>query len=221
MATTSRKTALRRGQISREAVLDAAAEVLASEGLPGLTMRRVALRLGVEAMSLYHHVRGKRDILEGLVGRFLSGIATPDAAAPWPERLRALALDLYRILAANPWLVTALTTEQIEPREPPVLAAMEAALGIFEEAGLDPSQRVSAFRGLLALCLGLALTHTVGLQMSPDQAEAVFARSDIEQWAGLGVPRLAALAPQFLITRPRDDLMFMLDAFVRALKVQG
>jgi hypothetical protein len=54
--------------------------------------------------------------------------------------------------------------------------------------------------------------------MSPAQAEAQFAVADVDQWANADVPRLAALAPQFLLTRPRDDLRFMLDAYVAALE---
>jgi AcrR family transcriptional regulator len=217
MVRKARKPAPRRGQLSRDAVVEAAAAILATEGLAGLTMRRVADRLGIEAMSLYNHVRDKRDLLGGVAGRALSGIAKPDPAEPWPQRLRSLVLSLYEILAANPWLVMVLTTEQIEPREPSVLAAMDAAIAIFEEAGLDPGRRVSAFRGLLALCFGLVLTHTIGLRMSPAQAEVRFAEADADQWSDSGAPHLAALAPQFLLTKPRDDLQFMLDAYIAAL----
>jgi TetR/AcrR family tetracycline transcriptional repressor len=221
MDRKARKPAHQRGQLSREAIVEAAAATLAAEGLPGLTMRHVADKLGVEAMSLYNHVRDKRDLLDGVAGRTLAGITTPDPAQPWPQRLRTLVLSLYDILAANPWLVMVLTTEQIEPREPSVLSAMETAIAIFEEAGLDPPRCVSAFRGLLALCFGLVLTHTIGLRMSPAEADARFAEADVDQWANAGVPRLTALAPQFLLTKPHDDLRFMLDAYIAALEGQS
>ena len=221
MDTKPRKTPHRRGQLSREVIIEAAAEVLASSGLAGLTMRRVADSLGVEAMSLYNHVRDKRDLLDGLATRALAKIAVPDPRLTWPERLRLLALDFYAILADSPWLVMALTAEQIEPRDPAILAAMAAALAIFEEAGLTPAQRVSAFRGFLALCLGMVLTHTIGLRMSLGQAEAEFAATDIDRWAVDVPPPMAALAPQFLLTRPADDLQFMLDAYIRALELQS
>ena len=110
-----------------------------------------------------------------------------------------------------------LTTEQIEPRDPSVLAAMATAIAIFEEAGTDPGQRVSAFRGLLALCFGLVLTHTIGLRVSPAEAEVQFAAADPGQWNDSGAPHLAALAPQFFLTKPRDDLVFMLEAYIAAL----
>ncbi|MFI4935527.1 MAG: TetR family transcriptional regulator [Caulobacterales bacterium] len=220
MDRTSRKQAPQRGQLSRQAIAEAAAGILAAEGLTGLTMRKVAGALGVEAMSLYNHVRDKRDLLDSVAGLKLSRLVTPDRARPWPERLRTILLSLYEILTADPWLVMVLTTEQIEPREPAVLAAMEAAILVFEEAGLSRAQRVSAFRGGLALCFGLVLTHTIGLRMTPSQAEKQFALADLDQWSEAGVPHLADLAPQFMATRPGDDLRFMLDAYVAALERQ-
>jgi len=217
MKKSARKPSVRRGQVSRDLIIEAAAEILAQGGLPALTMRAVADKIGVEAMSLYNHVNDKRDLLDGVAGRTLSRIAVPDPMLPWPKRLRMLVLSLYDVLAANPWLVMVLTTEQIEPREPAVLAAMEAAIAIFEEAGLDPSRRVSAFRGLLALCFGLVLTHTIGLRMSPSEAETQFAAADVDAWRTAEAPHMAQLAPQFLMTRPSDDLTFMLDAYIAAL----
>jgi AcrR family transcriptional regulator len=53
--------------VSRRAeILDAAVEVLESEGPDALTMRRLAAALGIRAPSLYKHVHGKDDIESGL-----------------------------------------------------------------------------------------------------------------------------------------------------------
>lgn len=50
--------------LSREQIVDAAFDVLDREGLDGLTMRRVATVLGVQAPALYWHVRNKSDLLD-------------------------------------------------------------------------------------------------------------------------------------------------------------
>jgi TetR/AcrR family tetracycline transcriptional repressor len=214
----ARKPPHRRGQLSRDAIVEAATAILAADGLAALTMRRVADRLGVEAMSLYNHVRDKRDLLDGVASRALAQLEVPDYGLPWPDRLRRLVLSLYEVLAANPWLVMVLTAEQIEPREPAILLAMDAAIAIFEDAGLEPPQQVSAFRGILALCFGVVLTHTIGLRMSPAQAESHFAASNVDHWKEAASPRLVTLAPQFFLTRPADDLKFMLDVYITALE---
>jgi AcrR family transcriptional regulator len=55
--------------LSRDRVLDAAIRVADRGGVATITMRRVAQELGVEAMSLYHHVPNKDAILDGVVDR--------------------------------------------------------------------------------------------------------------------------------------------------------
>jgi AcrR family transcriptional regulator len=55
-----------RDRLTRERVLAAAMAVADADGLPAVTMRRVAADLGVEAMSLYHHVPSKDGLLDGL-----------------------------------------------------------------------------------------------------------------------------------------------------------
>ena len=62
MATTSVRMPL-----SRDRVLAAAVTMADRDGLPAVTMRALAAKLGVEAMSLYHHLPGKDGLLDGLV----------------------------------------------------------------------------------------------------------------------------------------------------------
>ncbi|MGB4272039.1 MAG: TetR family transcriptional regulator, partial [Propionicimonas sp.] len=56
-------TATARAPLSRERLLAAAMALADVAGLSALTMRRLAADLGVEAMSLYHHVPGKELLL--------------------------------------------------------------------------------------------------------------------------------------------------------------
>src|SRR5258706_8048377 len=52
--------------LSRERVCREALALVDEEGLDALSMRRLGARLGVEAMSLYRHVRDKADLLDAL-----------------------------------------------------------------------------------------------------------------------------------------------------------
>ncbi len=207
----------RRARLTRQMILEAALEILSAEGLARLTMRRLAERLGVEAMSLYNYVDDKPDLLDGVASLVLSKIKPPDPGLPWAERLEAVMLNLYNALSAHPQLVTLLAAKQESPRDIAILAGMETIIGILEEAGLNPSQQVSAFRGMLALCFGLVLNHTMGLSTSLANAEAHWLDWDPRELARPDLPRLSRLAPYFLSTRPRDDLRFMLDAFLAAV----
>ena len=73
MATVTNSRSAR-GALSRERVLKAALDLADAEGLAGVTMRRLAADLGVEAMSLYHHVPGKEALLDGLVEALVAEI---------------------------------------------------------------------------------------------------------------------------------------------------
>ncbi|MGW5050005.1 TetR/AcrR family transcriptional regulator C-terminal domain-containing protein [Actinokineospora sp. NPDC004072] len=73
--------------LSRDRVLHAALAIADAEGIPALTMRRLAADLGVEAMSLYHHVANKEALLDGLVEVIMAEIADALAEpAPVGER---------------------------------------------------------------------------------------------------------------------------------------
>src|SRR5690242_7064299 len=53
-------------RLSREAILTAALQLVDDEGIDALTMRRLAATLGVNPMSLYHHLPNKAAVLAGL-----------------------------------------------------------------------------------------------------------------------------------------------------------
>ncbi len=58
-----------RQPLTREAIARAARQILVSEGLHAVSLRRVASMLGVTAPALYAHVADKRDLLQGIVGQ--------------------------------------------------------------------------------------------------------------------------------------------------------
>jgi AcrR family transcriptional regulator len=83
-------------------VLRAAIDLADREGLGTVTMRRLGQELGVEAMSLYHHVRDKDDVISGMVELLLSEISAP-GAGDWKETIRARALAARNHLRRHPW----------------------------------------------------------------------------------------------------------------------
>jgi AcrR family transcriptional regulator len=83
-------------------VLEATLALAEQGGLDAVSMRAVAGRLGVTPMALYHHVRDKQDLLDGLVERLLTELPIPDPELPWQERLRALSTSLRETAARHP-----------------------------------------------------------------------------------------------------------------------
>lgn len=99
-----------REPLSRERVLSAAMELADGEGLQAVTMRRLAAALGVEAMSLYHHLPGKDALLGGLVEALVDEIQVeidrPPQPVPEQDRraaLRLRCLAARQVMVRHPW----------------------------------------------------------------------------------------------------------------------
>lgn len=97
-----------RRRLSRDDVVATALDIIDAEGVTSCTMRAVASRLGVEAMSLYWHVANKQALLDAVVERVLTGPeAQVDRAAitDWQSALRVNAWGIRRLLHAHPNVV--------------------------------------------------------------------------------------------------------------------
>jgi AcrR family transcriptional regulator len=207
--------------ISRDVILAAALKILNDDGLEGLSMRKLAAALDIEAMSLYNHVKDKRDLLDGLVDRVLSQIELPDDRLAWDRRLELIALGLYAALVQHPALVIVMATEKGQPTDLRVLKGMDSLVAILAVSGLNPALQVSAYRGLLATCFGFVLAATQGLSKTQAQAQEDWETRGVQAWNAEALPHLAGLAPQFLQTHADDDYKFMLGAYLAALKTES
>ena len=92
--------------ITRERALAAAMRLADEGGLHELSMRKLAQQLGIEAMSLYHHVPNKDAILDGMVDRVFAGLELPKADGDWKRAMRARANAMLAALRRHPWAVS-------------------------------------------------------------------------------------------------------------------
>ncbi|MEV0062281.1 TetR/AcrR family transcriptional regulator [Nocardia sp. NPDC050718] len=123
-----------RPPLSRERVLDAAIRVADRAGAEAITMRRVAQELGVEAMSLYHHVPNKDAILDGVVDAVFAAIDLPPTDYDdWRDAIRARAHSAHRVLAQHTWALGLMDSRR-HPG-PATLRHHDAALGVLRTAG--------------------------------------------------------------------------------------
>ena len=143
--------------LTREKVLDAALRLVGENGLGGLSMRKLAAELGVEAMSLYNHVANKQDLLDGVAARVFEQVALPDPGLPWDERLRAAGLSAFGTLNRHPAVVRALTAEQANPLSEGAVRLMDAILGAMLDAGLDEYHAARGYRSLMGMVFGAVL----------------------------------------------------------------
>lgn len=125
-----------REPLTRDRVLAAGAAFADEHGLEAVSMRHVAHSMGVEAMSLYRHVRGKDDLLDGMVELIVARFPARDESVDWRESLRALVRGAHRELLAHPW-VAALATSR--PAVGPArVRFVDSVLGALLAGGCSP-----------------------------------------------------------------------------------
>lgn len=175
-------------RLSRTRILEVALKICDSEGLPSLTMRRLAADLGVGVMSLYRYVATKDDLLEGVVHLALQPLSMPDDG-DWDVRLASAIGRLYAALREHPGATQALAGGFIPgPALDPV---RDELLGILLDAGFDAARAVAYLHTLFTYAVGFAIV--AGHNNVPDAAESARIASLPPQQ----FPSLARVAPEF------------------------
>jgi AcrR family transcriptional regulator len=147
----------RRPQLTRERVIEEALAVIAHDGANALTMRRLAVRLGVVPGALYNHVRNKQQLHDLLLDGVLAEVDVHlDPLLAWAEQLKVLAHRLRRVLEDHPGVATILKTR--DPLGPHSLALAEAFLGPLQAAGFGDRQAGLAFFLLVDYTIGFAVS---------------------------------------------------------------
>jgi AcrR family transcriptional regulator len=151
--------------LSRERIVAAAIDIADADGLAGLSMARLAERLGCGTMSLYRHVESKEELLILM----LSAAPGPPPAvrdANWRRGLRAWADGLWDVYHRHPWILSAASSGP--PADPGQLAWLEAGLSALGSTGVAEREKLSAVMSLLHYVRGAAaLAIEVGNSAGP------------------------------------------------------
>lgn len=145
--------------LSRRRVLRAAVALADRDGLGSLTMRGLAHELGVEAMSLYHHVANKEAVLDGaievVIEEIVDAVEATSAAAPhddWQLALRARILTARSVLMRHPWAPRVLETRTT--MSPAIISYFDGTLGILRAGGFSYDLAHHAMHALGSRALG-------------------------------------------------------------------
>nr|WP_264932895.1 TetR/AcrR family transcriptional regulator [Streptomyces sp. A012304] len=114
-----------------------------AKGTAALTMRAIAEPLGVEAMSLYHHVAGREEILDGMVDAVFAEIDLPPRDTDWKSAMRHRAESARAALRRHPWAV-GLMDSRSRPG-PATLRHHDAVLGALRTGGFSVPMAAHAF----------------------------------------------------------------------------
>jgi TetR/AcrR family tetracycline transcriptional repressor len=207
-----------RQPLSKERIFDAALRLGDEHGLEGLSMRRVARALGVEAMSLYNHVPNKAAIVSGILELVLTGIELPDRALPWAERLRALGRTMYRAIGGHPIVATIITTGVANPHTIDALRPIEEIYAALHQAGFYDRDATRGANALTALIFGNVLLRPARESTSEDDERE-------RQWfqQNVSADELPHLHQALHAGQPADptDFHYQLDVLVMGLEARS
>jgi AcrR family transcriptional regulator len=162
-----------RPTLTRQRIVEAALALADERGGAALTMRALAGRLQVEAMSLYHHVRNREDLLDGIADLLVATeLPMPTARQPWDRALRDFAVGIRRTAQRHP---AAFQLVGLRPlRTARALQPVVALLARLEAAGIPAETAVAAYRLAAAYARGFALAEIAGLTLasSPPNVDA-------------------------------------------------
>ncbi len=204
MSTASPRPALDRGR-----VLDAAVELADEIGLEAMSMRRLADALGVTPMALYKHVEHREELVDGMVERIVSGIATPGAEQPWKEALRTRILSARSVMTAHPWAQSAVETRTTAG--PAVLAYMDSLMDVMFRGGFSADLVHHAMHALSTRMWGFTrdVLPTPTVPDDPDERARAMAGFAVTYPA---IVRMATTAPHAGAGCDADaELVFALD----------
>ncbi len=178
---------LARPSLNRTRVVDEAMRLADEEGLAALSMRALAGRLGVEAMSLYHHVAGKEALLDAMVDAVFADLHLPVVGGDWRAELRARSVSGRTVLLRHRWAVGLMDSRRSPG--PQSMRHHDAVLGCLAAQGFSLRAAGTAFALLDAHLYGF-MAQEVSL---PFEGEADLAALGAEI---LG-PEVRAAYPHF------------------------
>ena len=152
MSETSRQP------LTRERVLQGAVDLADEIGVEALTIRKLADALGVGPMTIYHHVPGKEQIIDGMVDIVFAEIARPPEDKDWKPAIRERYISAREVLNRHWW-----ASPLMETRTSPGPASIDhhdAVLGCFRRGGLTLEMTAHAYAVLDSFLYGFAMQES-------------------------------------------------------------
>jgi AcrR family transcriptional regulator len=182
--------------LNLERALQVALVVADDDGLEAVTMRRLARELGVEAASLYHHVNGKNQILDGLVDIVAAEIARPMPTTDWRAAISERAHNTRAGLRRHPWAVS-LMASRTTPG-PATLGLLETGIRCFREGGFSVPQAAHAISVVDSYVHGFVLQE-VNLPFRDESELAAMTGAIMETFPGSEFPYLFELTVEHVL----------------------
>jgi AcrR family transcriptional regulator len=204
--------------LSTQRVVAEAVRLADREGVHGLSMRRLAGELGAGAMSLYHYVANKDELLDAMIDVVFAEIELPPEDTDWQTAMRRRAVSTRDVLARHPWAI-GLMESRTTPG-PANLRHREAVTACLRRAGFSVVMATHANWLLDSYVYGFALQEA-GLPFDTagelaDMTEDVFLpQLPPEEFPYLHESAAALVAAGY---EPAEEFAFGLDLVLAALE---
>ncbi|WP_283136390.1 TetR/AcrR family transcriptional regulator [Rhizohabitans arisaemae] len=216
---TAGTPAPRRNSLTKEKVLRTAVAMADETGTGAPSMRKLAERLGIEAMSLYHHFRNKDLILDGMLDLVFGEIELPPDDIGWQAAMRRRADSMRGALIRHPWAISLM-----DSRKNPGHATLrhhDAVIGCLRSGGFSIAGATHAVSvldsyiyGFTLQGLSLPFTSSAGLEDVAGSILEQLPRDEFPHLTEMIVDR--ALKPGYVYTEEfRVGLDLILDGLRR------
>jgi AcrR family transcriptional regulator len=157
--------------LSRQRIVATAIELLDAQGLDGLTMRRLADRLGSGVMSLYWHVDSKEDVFDLALDSVLEYRGSPHIAQlhDWRGEIIHVLEDWRASMLRHPWSASLLSRRALGPN---TLGRLELLSKALSRAGVAAADMNVAIWSLWNYVMGATITRASFELSDEDRAAA-------------------------------------------------
>jgi AcrR family transcriptional regulator len=161
-------------ELTKDRIVRTAIAIADAEGMPAVTMRRLATELDVAVMSLYRHVPGKDDLVFLMADSIFGEAALPDPPPEgWRPQIEAVARLQWALARRHPWMPTVMSLTR-PMMVPSGMAHTDWTMRVYREIGFDLPTSLYLAVALSGFLMGIGAS----LQMEADAQRETGLTSD-------------------------------------------
>lgn len=141
-----------REKLTDRRIAEVALELIDSEGIEGLSMRKLAQSLGASTMAIYTYFPDKDAVLAAVAQLVLAEVDAPAEDIGWRDVIRRIMRSVREVGHQHP--NAALLIARFPPTTPDALAFVEAGFRSFRRSGFDDLNTARCYRALAAYSIG-------------------------------------------------------------------
>jgi AcrR family transcriptional regulator len=210
----------RQESLTREGIIEASIELLDSNGESGLTFRALSERLATGPGAIYWHIANKSDLLTAACDAVIARTMIQTVAVATPEAtIRSIALGVFDVINAHPWIGSALTAS---PGLSPIVRILERIGQQVRALGVPDNEQWAAVGALMAYILDVSRQNAANGQLARKRGldRFTFLEAVSTAWSQLDpeeYPFARSVAGQVRDHDDRIDFLVGIDLILRGI----